>query len=249
MESQVLLAGENWASYHLYSEEGLITRISFDEDASVHMNSNEFIHGRSIRFDLDDEHLHPTGQPTNEVNEKLIALQDKLLSFLERSKVDCRFVAIITPVGYKEFLYQVNDVATFEYVVTQWGESVKDYSVELIDRGDWNYFQSQVLPDAVHRQQIADQDLIERLVEAGSNPAKTHSLEHTFRGGPEQLNIIREELTAADFQLKKIENTELVVSRDSTLDLDEVFHITANLHLFAKDIGANYEGWGCQIVA
>jgi len=248
MPAKTKISGDNWVSYHMYSPEGLIRRISLDDDLANESKHNSHQYGRSIRFDLDENALLPTGLPVDEINGRLIALQEKLIGFLERSEVDCRFTGIVTFGGYKEFHFQVDDFQTFDFIVTKWGAAVQDFSVELIPREGWEYFDRYIRPDEVYRQQIEDQKLIDRMIEAGSNPNKLHFLEHTFRGKPDALSSISEVLKEEGFIVEDRGTTELVAGKESELMIDGIFGITANLVLFARESGAEYAGWGARLV-
>ena len=81
----------------------------------------------------------------------------------------------------------------------------------------------------------------------GENLRAVISLDHTFIGDPQKLARVKQALEANGFQETYSSGDTLVMSKQSRLDLDEVFGVTRRLFLYSADVGVQYDGWGTAV--
>jgi regulator of RNase E activity RraB len=177
---------------------------------------------------------------------ELDQVEDKLIKALQKKKVDCRFTGRMTYGGMRELVFQVEDVDAFRECV-QGTIKNKAYRIELREEAGWRFFDEKVRPAPVFWQQISDRQVIEQLRAAGSNPSALHLLDHTFVGAPQKLARVKQTLEADGFQETYSSDDTLVMSKQSRLDLNEVFGVTGRLFLYSTDVGVQYDGWGAAV--
>jgi regulator of RNase E activity RraB len=243
------IVGDSWAVYSYSYGEGQRAVISFDVERAREENHKGYSHSIRviIRIPLIGRVLE-NGLPVREELPRLQQLEDDLLHLLEKRGASCRFVGRMTYGGMREFVFQVEDVETFRTTVSRLEGRVGGYEIELREGERWQFFDEKVRPKPVFWQQISDYKVIEKLIEAGSNPKSLHLIEHTIVGEDERLLSIRDELKANGFTEVCIGDGKLVMGKESRLGLEEIFCVTGKLFSYCETVGVKYDGWGVAVV-
>ncbi|MFK7783546.1 MAG: ribonuclease E inhibitor RraB, partial [Crocinitomicaceae bacterium] len=96
-------------------------------------------------------------------------------------------------------------------------------------------------------QQIGNAQVIEQLIEHGSNPEMTHKLEFSFGGEPAHLHVLRDELLKEKGEFLLLEGDLLEVIFESELDDFEINPLTYFLMDKAEEFACKFEGWRAPI--
>jgi len=244
------IVGDAWNVYTCRYGEGQVGVISFDDEVSreeKHMGFDTCI--RVVVYIPPDDRVLDNGLPVREELPNLDRLEDTLVSALEKQRVDCRFVGRMTYGGMREFVFQVEDKQGFRDTVEKMIQDVKDYRIELEESEGWQFFDEKIKPSSVYRQQIADMQVIRQLIKAGSNPQAPHMIEHVICGDPGKLAKLRDELVTSGFKDFGLEGDRLVVGKESTLEINEIFSVTGKMAGYCASIGLEYDGWGTNVVS
>jgi regulator of RNase E activity RraB len=112
----------------------------------------------------------------------------------------------------------------------------------------WKFFDEKIRPTPQQWRWIGDRRTRDQLLNAGSDPHKPHTFEHTFLGAPEDLAEVAEFLEGEGFLRARLGEGHLVMSRLSTLSADDINEVTEYLREVAEDHGVDYDGWGAAVV-
>jgi regulator of RNase E activity RraB len=240
------MIGGEMESYSYVYGGGMRALISFDVAAAMERRHEGHPHGRRIIVFVDARGVRPDGLPADTA--ELIALEDDLTARLRQASIDCRFVGRMTYGGMRELVFQVEDAAGFDALVGGWIGAQRGRRIEVRPKDGWSFFDEKIRPTAAHWQQIQDRKVIAALLEAGSDPARPHPLEHTFKGPARGLDEIARQLGADGFREIRRSDDVLVLVRPSPLDLEMVSRLTGALAAFAEAVGVAYDGWGSPVV-
>jgi regulator of RNase E activity RraB len=248
-KKSVRIIGDSWAVYSCTYGEGQRAVISFDVELGKeerHKGYNKSI--RVIVYVPLAGRVLQNGLPVREELPRLEQFEDDLLGTLQKRSVDCRFVGRMTYGGMREFVFQVEDVKAFRDSVSRVERTTDDYRIELKEGEGWQFFDEKIRPTPVFWQQIADQMVIQELIKAGSNPRAPHWIEHSIIGERQKLLKLRDELIENGFTEIGMGDDHLTVGKTSSLDIDEIFGVTAKLSSYCESIGVKYDGWGAAVV-
>ena len=107
------------------------------------------------------------------------------------------------------------------------------------------------------RQRQGDLEVIAALKRAGSNLSKPHSIEHHFICPTREIaNRIRAWGTGQGLVVSEVNEGEYSgrryyyfdCIRSTTPMIDAIFADTSRFLALAAEFGAEYDGWGCQVV-
>lgn len=236
-----------WNVYSFVYGEGQRAIVSFDLEAATTDEQVEFAEERRVIVYVSAQYVTPNGLPDGDKHRELAQLENELITALAGGDVNCLFVGRMTYGGMREFIFEVGDTHEFDEVVNAWQPSGPAFRAELKSGEAWDFFNRKISPSPRNWQQIHDRQVIEHLVEAGSDRDAVHRLEHTFIGPTESLDIIASELGADDFEQLSREDGRLVMAKGSVLDLDRISGLTGALMSFAANVGAEYDGWGAEV--
>jgi regulator of RNase E activity RraB len=243
---QAKIVSDEWAVYSYGYGHGLRAVISFDVTAAheeKHVGYDTCVRAVA-RIPL--ERVLENGLPDRSALLGLQQLENDFVQALQTTSVACRFVGKMTYGGMRDFVFQVADVPAFKKTIGK--TAPRDgLRLELIEKPGWTFFDEKVSPASVYWQQIGDYQVIQRLLEAGSNPQVPHVLEHVFIGDQEQLQTLSADLRNRGFSEISCSDDCLVMGRESLLDLEEVFNVTGELFSFCSEIGVQYDGWGAAV--
>src|SRR5262249_50711862 len=243
-----MIIGDAWEVYTYTYGEGFRALISFDHNAGTEDEHRGHPHCRRVIVFVPAQQVTENGLPVREALEQLGDMEDSLIARLEAAKVDCRFVGRMTYGGMRDFVFQVEDVAAFTAQVDGWKREHSGWRIESREREGWSFFDEKVRPSEAGWQQIADRRVLDGLRDAGSDMSKPHVLEHFFKGPPEALAHVAEQLRGDGFEGVPDDEGGLMMSRAEDIDLDEISQLTSSLARFCKRIGVEYTGWGAAVV-
>lgn len=191
-----------------------------------------------------------SGGPTDEEAEILWELEDDLTAILDEAGVNCRLVARLTHSGERELVFQLADYEEFRPPVGAWMETVTDYEFSVSEHDGWDFFDDFCWPSEQDWCLIFDRHVIMGLIDAGTNPEKEHTLDFLFRGAPEQLQILRENLLDRGYQDSPSGNPEpgtLEMVRRMPLSLELICPESLENLQLCEDLEIEFDGWGAAI--
>jgi len=239
---------DSWDTYSAESADGPIF-VSFDVEAAERALSDTLPHCARVIIPIHEP--NDNGGPVSPESETLYEMEDELTAALVDHGVECRLVGRLTCAGVRELVFQLDDWEAFRPPVGMWMGGHPEYEIDVSEHEGWDFFNDCVRPTQETMLYMADRRVIRGLVEAGSNPAKKHSLEFFFRGPPDGLRKLARKLEehgyvrrgAADF-----EAGELAMVLRMQLDEGAICEESrANASLAGK-LGVEYTGWGAAVV-
>jgi len=188
------------------------------------------------------------GLPMSPTFAELTGFGDRLADVLERERVACRMVGVMTYGAMRDFVFQVADSAHFDDVASGVASAHPGPStVEVRDVRSWSFFEDKIAPKPPNREWISNMRVVAQLQEAGTDPEAEHQLEHFFLGADLALEGVRQELAPRGFVGQEREGV-LTLTHPCYLDIDEITTITLNLRRIAQENGAEYDGWGTPVI-
>ncbi|MBN1486777.1 MAG: DUF695 domain-containing protein [Anaerolineae bacterium] len=242
------IVGDSWNMYAYQYGDGNQAVISFDTSLASEEHHEGYNTSMRVIVYIPLECVMANGLPARQALPELDNIEQRLVESLEKGAVDCKLGGRMTYGGMREFVFQVEDIEKFRDSATSLSSSVVDYKVELREQEGWGFFDQKVRPSPVFWQQIKDREVIEQLIQAGSDPQAIHNLEHTFVGDPKILKRLKGELITNGFELVSDAGDTLVMSKGSKLDLNQVFGLTSKLSGYCRHLGISYDGWGAMVV-
>jgi regulator of RNase E activity RraB len=246
------IVNDAWNIYHFAygDEDEYAAIIRFDEAAAQEERHRGYEQSVRVVVYIPLETVTSNGLPASATLPDLRRLEEELVQRLRRRKVDCRLVGVMTYGGLREFVFQVQDRARFGRQIARWMKGVEGFKIELKESEGWDFFDRKVRPSPYYQVQILDRTVVERLIEAGSDPDAPHLLEHAFKGPPEALERLQRELAAEGFEELRDQRHDdwLVMARESALDSDQITELTVRLRIMGERLGAEYDGWGAAVV-
>lgn len=246
------IAGPHWDGYSYRYGDGLLARINFDALAAG--ESHHSGHAECVRVILfiPPDRVRNDGQPCSaDEMQSLLAQQRRLVDQLTAGSVRCRFVGSMLYGGMFDLVFQVEsrDVRKFKSAVDAWAGVATQYRADTKQSSGWDFFDAKIRPSAAHRQQISDRQIIQALIDAGSDPTQLHQLDHRIEGPPEVIRQIASDLQANGFVCPRFPTEDaLLINSESPLDLLQISAITGRLVGYCADCGARYDGWGAEVV-
>ncbi len=235
-----------WAVYSYVYGDQMRAIVSFDVTAAREKEHQGHPHCVRMVIRVPMNAVRENGIPAPPALDELQRVEESFLKILQKDRVDFRLVGKMTYGGMRDFVFQVEDVAAFKQTVSEVTPQ-GGFTVQLIEKPGWTFFEEKVKPAPVYWQQIRDFQVIQGLIQAGSNPNSPHLLEHIFTGDRPRLQSLKADLLTKGFSEVSFSDTQLVMARASVLELDKVFDHTAKLFTLSPQMGVQYEGWGARI--
>jgi hypothetical protein len=188
--------------------------------------------------------------PDEEEAEVLWGLEDDLTEALETHDVACVMLARITHAGKRELVFQVADWESFRAPVDMWLKKAPDYEVDVTELDGWDFFDESIWPSADDWIMIFDRQVVDNLIESGSDPQKEHDLEYVFDGDSTSLQKLQQELEARDYvsESSKPPTEQLVMVKKLALDMHLIWHESLENHRLCEELNVEFLGWGAAIV-
>jgi hypothetical protein len=237
---------DRWNGYTYLFGDNERCVVSFDVTACEPTAQKPSQLRRVIGFSPEDQ-ISPQGMPLPPAFARLKAIEDALLTELKSRKVKSWLVGKQVYRGFRELLFQVDDLAGFakayEAVEAEFG------GMKLVEHADWQFFNDKISPGERGHNHIGNREVIGRLKEAGSDLEAEHTLDHTFVGAASALAAIGTELEENGFTRTGTTERSLTMSVPLPLDdQDTVDAMTMWLRTVAAAHGATYDGWGAMVL-
>lgn len=139
----------------------------------------------------------------------------------------------------------------FRPPVGLWMKQHADYDIDVAEHEGWDFFDECIRPSPETWLFLADQQVVQSLVQHGSDAAKEHALEFVFLGEQAGLQQVSENLTAHGYTLQEpadLASGQVVLIRKMRVDLEEIFAASLQHTRLAGECGVEYDGWGAEIV-
>jgi hypothetical protein len=239
---------DSWDTYAAESPDGPIF-VSFDVEVAEQDLSDTLTHCARVVIPI----LRPNdnGGPVSPESETLYAMEDELTAALVEHGVACRLVGRLTCAGVRELVFQLDDWEAFRPPVGIWMGGHPEYETDVSEHEGWDFFNDCVRPTPEVQLHMADRRVIRGLVEAGSNPARKHSLEFFFKGPADGLRTLARKLEEDGYARRgpaDFGSGELALVLRMALDEGAICEESqANARLAGK-LGVTYTGWGAAVV-
>lgn len=240
-----VLPQDGWESYPYQTENGLVV-------ASFHTGADKVEKGQypyCARVQIAIKEPNSNGGPRQEEAEVLWTMEDRLVESLDAAETPCLLVGRLTHGGRRELVFQVADYGPFRPPVGRWMQTHRDYDTDVSEHDGWDFFFQSVWPSYTSWLMILDRRVIDKLVQAGSDPAKPHSLEFAFRGKVDQLAILQRKLESRNYTLLALspEDSQLVMAVSMRLELQSIFRESLAHRDECAKLGLDYDGWGASV--
>lgn len=245
-KSLPVLIEENWETYVYHSDESPVF-VSFYAGAEE-LPREMYPYCARVILPIAEPNEH--GGPGNEEAEILWGLEDQLIETLTQEDVKCLFVARLTHGGSRELVFQLADWETFRPPVGAWIEETSNYDIDVSEHEGWEFFDEIVWPTDDHWMLIHNRQVVDNLIEAGSNPEKEHALEFVFYGSEETLAQVKQKLAERGYRDSDESTTEqLVMIKMLPLDLDLIDDESIENNRLSEELDVEFDGWGAAIVS
>lgn len=249
MKNKIMIVHDVWASYFT-ERHGVPMTISFDDAVTEGEPPVELVLCARIIIPILETKPNSTW-PVDPESETLYAMEDQLTEALQRSKVVCRLVARMTYDGLRELVFQVGDEDEFRPVVGAFIKKYGSYEIDVSEHEAWSFFNDFIRPTSEDRRNMAEQRVIENLIENGSDPALAHQLEYCFRGEKPALEKISSNLQGKGYTLlegQDLSEGMVVLSTSMTLDYHEIRKESEANQALAEEFEGELDGWGASVM-
>jgi regulator of RNase E activity RraB len=239
---------DKWDTYVSATDDGPLF-VSFDVEAARDDLTDTLAH--CARVIVPVKAPNDAGGPVPPESDLLYQMEDGLCGALAKKGIACRLVARLTCAGFRELAFQLDDWESFRPIVGLWMMENEGYEIDVSEHEGWDFFNDVVRPSPETWLYLADRDVVQNLIEAGSNPKKAHALEFVFHG---QVPELKKMLTALEERgyktLRGIDAVaeELVVAKKMKLDVDAIYAESLAHQELADAHEAVYDGWGAAVV-
>lgn len=191
------------------------------------------------------------GAPDTAEAENLWGLEDQLCEALAADEAKCRLVGRITYAAQREIVFQCEDVSAIERNRDKIQSLFSEYAMELSPHDGWDFFDECIAPEFFDRLYMADAEVVDGLIESGSNQDALHEVEYTFEGPVESLKKIQASLLQGGYSdgYFSEEDETLMMRKQSTLDLFEISEMSVANFELANESGGEMLGWGAAVVS
>lgn len=195
----------------------------------------------------------PDGLSSNEEFETLSLIDDALEQAL-KPLAGC-YAGRLTTDGCRTFYFYAADASAFEAAFTTVMGRFAGYDFEVGRRDDpaWSIYRDFLYPGPLDRQRIANQNVVNVLIDRGDKLQIPRPIEHwSYFPDAACAASFAEWLGGRGFSIDACEPVEggshLVrfMRVDQPSGIDEV---VLPLHARAEELGGEYDGWECQLIA
>lgn len=247
-QKPVQVVHDHWDTYVAEAQDGPVF-VSFDVEATETDLTDTLTHCARVIVTI--QRPNDNGGPVSPEAERLYALEDELTAMLAGDGVDCRLVGRLTHGGVRELVFQLADWEAFRPPVGAWMVEHSEYEIDVSEHEGWDFFNDCVRPTPEVRMQMGDRRVIRGLIDAGSNPAKRHSLEFFFKGPEAGLRKLARKLEEHDYAVRPpadFASGNLCMILRMRLDEGAISDESRANHQLAGKLGVEYTGWGAAVV-
>ncbi|MCW4462427.1 DUF695 domain-containing protein [Sphingomonas sp. BT-65] len=166
-----------------------------------------------------------------------------------------RYVGRLTTDGTRTYYFYGANAASFEAAFSAAMRGFAGYEFETGQRDDpgWSIYRDFLYPGPADRQRIANQKVVNALLDRGDKPQLPRPIEHwAYFPDATRASAFIAWLQARDFRILRSDPVEqgshlvLFMRVDQPSAIDEV---VLPLHAHAEELGGEYDGWECQAIA
>ena len=198
------------------------------------------------------------GFPSEEEDFRLNEIEDVVTESLDPEH--SRYVGRITSDGRREFYFYTDDVDQFREAATNAMSSFSEYRFEIdeTDDAEWSHYQDILYPSPEDFQQIHNQHVITRLLQAGDTLTQPRPVDHyanfSTDEGRDAFIVATQSLGyEAASRPDRTEESEFPFAvgliRVHPVDAETIDQITFELFELSQEHGGEYEGWGSKVVS
>lgn len=195
----------------------------------------------------------PDGLSSSEEFETLAQIGDVLAE--ATAALAGRHVGRLTTDGMRTFYFYGADASAFEAAVTATMRRFPEYEFETGQRDDpdWSIYRDFLYPGPVDRQRIANRNVVNVLLDRGDKPQIPRPIEHWAHFPDERgAAAFAAWLQARDFTITASEPVEPARHLVRFMRVDQpsgIDDVVLPLHARAEELGGEYDGWECQLIA
>ena len=249
MAKAIKIVFDEWDSY-VAERDGATMFISFDDAVTRGKPPADLKHCARILVPIHKPNA--AGGPVEPENEKLWAMEDKLCAKLKKHRVPCRLVGRLTYGGLREIVFQLHGWRSFRTPVGLWMGEHEDYEIDVFEHDGWDFFDEYIRPRLEDRLFMADRDVVDSLIESGSNPRKLHTLDYAFQGEAKGLKRLAKKLMKRGYKAAgdlDYDSGTIELSKRLKLDLELIVQESLENFQTAEKEGVEFVGWGAAVVS
>lgn len=195
----------------------------------------------------------PDGLSSNEEFETLSAI-DNALEHRLKPLTGC-YVGRLTTDGFRTFYFYAADASPFEAAFAAVMGRFTGYEFETGQRDDpsWSIYRDFLYPGPADRQRIANRNVVDVLLDRGDKPQIPRPIDHwSYFPDASRAAAFAEWLRARGFGIGACEPVERKSHLVRFMRVDqpaEIDDVVLPLHAKAEELGGEYDGWECQVIA
>ena len=249
MSEDLQIVSDEWNTYPAHRD-GVFMFISFDEIITSDDLPSDLQLCARVMIPIHTP--NEAGGPVSAEAELLWEMEDGLVELLQEHKVNCRLVGRLTYDGLREIVFQLHDWESFRGPVGLWIMQHEQYEIDVSEHDGWDFVQECICPRLEDHLYMADRQVVDLLLESGSDPEKEHSLEFVFTGSSEGLKQVADTLQQRGYlpvEEGDANSDQLVMAKPLVLDLNLIVNESLENHELAESMGVEFDGWGAAVVS
>ena len=195
----------------------------------------------------------PDGLSSSEEFETLAQIDDALAE--ATAPLAGRYVGRLTTDGTRTFYFYGADASAFEAAIAPAMRRFPGYEFETGQRDDpaWSIYRDFLYPGPADRQRIANQNVVNVLLDRGDKPQLPRPIEHwAYFPDAARAAAFVDWLQAHDFTITVSEPVERASHVVRFMRVDQpsaIDEVVLPVHARAEELGGEYDGWECQVIA
>lgn len=239
---------DSWNMFIRWMDENReIPVFMFFDETYAEQRPDDYNDGVELRLILNADQLSENGVPLPQTNLDLQSREDELVRRIEHTRLHVKYTARLVGAGGKTYRFQSRDGSALTPLLEQWaGEIPYLRKSEVKTEKKWGFYE-RIIPNGAERMQISDRNLIETLLTNGAKEDTLYTLDFTFTGPSDKLDIIQKDLEEESFTVSQRESNLLVLQRELPLDLETIYQFTLYMLMSSVAHDCRYDGWGCNL--
>lgn len=194
----------------------------------------------------------PDGLSSREEFEHLIAVEDALTDCFSAS-ADTTYVGRNTSSGSRDFIFYTADHAGFIKSVEAAMARHPQYQFEIGGRPDpeWEVYLGFLYPSPDDLERIRNRRVTQQLAADGDDLSEPRMIDHVaILPSSSATSALRDFLIAHGFNIEKpkIVGTTIVLGFHRFDRPDNIDNVVTPIALRVRELGGEYDGWGCEVI-
>lgn len=194
----------------------------------------------------------PDGLSSNDEFDDLIGIEDSLTEIFSGSE-STTYVGRNTSSGNRDFYFYTADVAAFEESARAAMADHPEYQFEVGGRPDpeWDVYFGFLYPSPDDRQRVLNRRVVEQLAAHGDNHSEARSIDHfAYLPNATAITELRDFLAGQGFSVDqpKIDGGSVALCFTRVDRPDKIDDVVVPIAKRIREIGGEYDGWGCEVV-